>query len=156
MAQPAVISRGETNAGKVRCFLSPSPRNRCAVRSSYRSRNLDRRESSTLFYARSTLLSFKPPPSLLNSLPKTFLLANEFRDFPSISHSSRATPPPPREISRSIERRIVRASSSLRRSKYYNSRRVRLTGDVYKRLLSILSIDSPFDRVVKFDVLERV
>lgn len=96
------------------------------------------------------------PPYLLNSLPKTFLLANKFRDFPSISHSSRATPPPPREISRSIERRIVRASSSLRRSKYYNSRRVRLTGDVYKRLLSILSIDSPFDRVVKFDVLERV
>lgn len=51
--------------------------------------NLDRR---ALYFTLDRLLF--PSKPLLNSLPKTFLLANEFRDFPSISHSSRATPPP--------------------------------------------------------------
>lgn len=81
--------------------------------------NLDRRESSTLFYARSTLISFKTP---LKFPSKNFLIGQRVSrlsiDFTLESRNSSA----PREIllskeiSRSIERRIVRVSSSLRRS----------------------------------------
>lgn len=146
---------GRNKCGKSGVSYRPSTTNLATFLLSFPKLDRRRIERSIL---RSIDSRFLPPPNrpLLNST-ETFLLArNEFRDFPSISHSSRGTSTPPREISRSIEsgsfsRILVKPAIDLRLDCLDRSctarviRGVRLTGErpVYKRRLSPIDSAAP-------------